>query len=780
MLAGDATVPGLTAAVVVDTAPPAGPDRHRPDASRTPGSASSSTTTARSRASTTSAPAARRSPAAATRSGPMSTSRAAGTPGTSTRAIRARARRSPPPRSRSPSAARTAPRIRIVRRFRDSEIVQHLRLWANSARLEFATDIDWHDRRILLKARFPLAIRADHATFECAHGVIRRADAPQHLLGHRPLRGRRPPLRRPLRARLRRRAPQRRQVRPPRLRQRARPQPAALAGLPRPARRRGPAELHLRALPARRRLADRRRPRRGRGPEPAAARAARSPPAARPAGRAAAVTGLTLGLSGFKPAEDGGRADPARLRAGRRPRHRRRSRSPDGWRLGERGRTCSRTRSGRPDTELPAVRASAAGRSRRAEADGACGSQAAGQEVRRAPGRARRRLRDPRRRVRRPRRPLRLRQEHDPPDDRRPRADDRRRDRHQRPRRQRRPAARPRHRHGLPGLRALPAHDRAAEPRLRPQDARHAAGRRSPRPSPRPPRSCRSSTCSTASRSSSPAASASASPSAAPSPASRRSSSSTSRSRTSTPSSASRCAPRSSACTWRSTRTSVYVTHDQTEAMTLADRIVALRDGRIEQIGTPDDLYLRPANRFVAGFIGSPTMNFLDARLAADDGGVAVVPPAARRCRCPPPSPSATRRTPGATVVFGIRPEDLTNTWTDERHEGAGAVPLDLAVEITEPLGSDKLDLQPHRRGRGHRPRHRRRLARRRLDDAPARPHEPHAPLRPRDRRRTLSKSAFPAPQQSRWCGPQICENLPSRRVARPGDPCRSRPASTT
>jgi alpha-mannosidase len=64
--------------------------------------------------------------------------------------------------------------IRIVRRFRNSEIVQTARLWSNSARLEFKTDIDWHDRRILLKARFPLAIRSDYATFECAHGVIRR------------------------------------------------------------------------------------------------------------------------------------------------------------------------------------------------------------------------------------------------------------------------------------------------------------------------------------------------------------------------------------------------------------------------------------------------------------------------------------------------------------------------------------------------------------------------------------------------------------------------------
>ena len=68
--------------------------------------------------------------------------------------------------------------------------------------------------------------------------------------------------------------------------------------------------------------------------------------------------------------------------------------------------------------------------------------------------------------------------------------------------------------------------------------------------------------------------------------------------------------------------TSLYVTHDQTEAMTLADRIVALRDGHVEQIGSPDDLYWRPVNRFIAGFIGSPTMNFLDARLEHTDGGL--------------------------------------------------------------------------------------------------------------------------------------------------------------
>jgi alpha-mannosidase len=64
--------------------------------------------------------------------------------------------------------------IRIVRGFRDSTITQEIRLWSNSARIDFRTTLDWHDRRWLLKARFPLAVQADHATFECAFGVIRR------------------------------------------------------------------------------------------------------------------------------------------------------------------------------------------------------------------------------------------------------------------------------------------------------------------------------------------------------------------------------------------------------------------------------------------------------------------------------------------------------------------------------------------------------------------------------------------------------------------------------
>ena len=110
---------------------------------------------------------------------------------------------------------------------------------------------------------------------------------------------------------------------------------------------------------------------------------------------------------------------------------------------------------------------------------------------------------------------------------------------------------------------------------------------------------------------SSPAASASASPWAAPSCAIPRCSCSTSRCRISTPSCACRCAPRSRSVHQKVRTTTVYVTHDQVEAMTLADRVVVMNDGIIEQVGTPNDLYHHPRTRFVAGFIGSPAMNFL-------------------------------------------------------------------------------------------------------------------------------------------------------------------------
>jgi ABC-type sugar transport system ATPase subunit len=102
--------------------------------------------------------------------------------------------------------------------------------------------------------------------------------------------------------------------------------------------------------------------------------------------------------------------------------------------------------------------------------------------------------------------------------------------------------------------------------------------------------------------------------------------------------------------------TTLFVTHDQVEAMTLGDRIVVLANGRIQQVGRPIDLYQRPVNRFVAGFIGTPPMNFIDGRLQDENGrpqfvaeGVCVLLSAERVWSGPPPEPT----------TLGVRPEDL-------------------------------------------------------------------------------------------------------------------------
>ena len=110
----------------------------------------------------------------------------------------------------------------------------------------------------------------------------------------------------------------------------------------------------------------------------------------------------------------------------------------------------------------------------------------------------------------------------------------------------------------------------------------------------------------------------------------RRSSSSTSRSRTSTPSCASRCAPRSRKLQHRLKTTTVYVTHDQVEAMTMGHRIAVMKDGKLQQVGTPLEVYEQPANLFVAAFIGTPPMNFVKATLDGrrhDAEGRDVLPP---------------------------------------------------------------------------------------------------------------------------------------------------------
>ncbi len=123
--------------------------------------------------------------------------------------------------------------------------------------------------------------------------------------------------------------------------------------------------------------------------------------------------------------------------------------------------------------------------------------------------------------------------------------------------------------------------------------------------------------------------------------------------------------------------TIVYVTHDQVEAMTLADRIVILKDGRIEQVGTPGEVYRRPANLFVAGFIGTPAMNFLPARIGT--GGVVL----ADGTRWPLPSMPALAE--GHQVTVGLRPEDLRLA------DGPSPCRLEASVAIVEPLGPETL-----------------------------------------------------------------------------------------
>ena len=102
--------------------------------------------------------------------------------------------------------------------------------------------------------------------------------------------------------------------------------------------------------------------------------------------------------------------------------------------------------------------------------------------------------------------------------------------------------------------------------------------------------------------------------------------------------------------------TMIYVTHDQTEAMTLADRIVVMNEGVVQQVGSPLDLYERPANRFVAGFIGSPRMNFVDAKVGSREGDLVTLAHAGNRNAT---LPAGGDWQPGEAATLGVRPHDL-------------------------------------------------------------------------------------------------------------------------
>ncbi len=121
--------------------------------------------------------------------------------------------------------------------------------------------------------------------------------------------------------------------------------------------------------------------------------------------------------------------------------------------------------------------------------------------------------------------------------------------------------------------------------------------------------------------------------------------------------------------------TMVYVTHDQVEAMTMADRIVVLRDGAVEQVGGPSELYARPATRFVAGFIGAPAMNLLP--LAPAEGGLRVADGPVL----------LPERVPAGAVEIGLRPQRLRLLGEGE----AAPVVWPLAVALVEPMGEETL-----------------------------------------------------------------------------------------
>jgi multiple sugar transport system ATP-binding protein len=134
--------------------------------------------------------------------------------------------------------------------------------------------------------------------------------------------------------------------------------------------------------------------------------------------------------------------------------------------------------------------------------------------------------------------------------------------------------------------------------------------------------------------------------------------------------------------------TTVYVTHDQVEAMTLADRVVVMNGGRIEQIGTPQELYHHPKTRFVAGFIGSPAMNFMPARLETNGAGLSLR--VSDSLSFPVPAGRAERYRPhlGKELTFGLRPEHIT----EPRGEGRDARnEFTVNLDVVEPMGMETM-----------------------------------------------------------------------------------------
>jgi multiple sugar transport system ATP-binding protein len=138
--------------------------------------------------------------------------------------------------------------------------------------------------------------------------------------------------------------------------------------------------------------------------------------------------------------------------------------------------------------------------------------------------------------------------------------------------------------------------------------------------------------------------------------------------------------------------TIVYVTHDQIEAMTLATKIAVLKDGVLQQFGTPAEIYNNPVNMFLADFMGSPAMNLVPATIGGNGSGLTVEferdggkPPVSIRL---PNAPAGMERFKGKPVVFGVRPEALTDPDGADRH-AVHVETADLMVDVVEPAGAD-------------------------------------------------------------------------------------------
>ena len=184
--------------------------------------------------------------------------------------------------------------------------------------------------------------------------------------------------------------------------------------------------------------------------------------------------------------------------------------------------------------------------------------------------------------------------------------------------------------------------------------------------------------------------------------------------------------------------TTVYVTHDQVEAMTLADRVVVMNAGLIEQVGTPNDLYHSPATKFVAGFIGSPAMNFIPCQLEQAAGALRVR--LSDKLAFPVPADRTARYTPpcrqGRTCVLGLRPEHIAET---RPHIEPNQHDFEQADRRGRADGHGDAGLLHHRRRRGVRPgQSQRRRDRRAADEAQGRPQQ-HAPDRRQHRQGALT-----------------------------------------